>query len=87
MPVVNGARYFTSTAVFLNEILKLIICVAVVIRDKNRENIPWSLQSLWAEIFGSDAWKLTIPAALYTVRAPPQSNMPPFLPRLTYSQP
>lgn len=70
MPVVNGARYFTSTAVFLNEILKLAICVAVVIRDKNRDNIPWSLQSLWAEIFGGDAWKLTIPAALYTVRAP-----------------
>jgi solute carrier family 35 (UDP-sugar transporter), member A1/2/3 len=79
MPVVNGARYFTSTAVFLNEILKLAICVAVVIRDKNRDNIPWSLQSLWAEIFGGDAWKLTIPAALYTVRAPPPTfQLAPF---------
>src|SRR5271156_618336 len=70
MPVVNGARYFTSTAVLLNEILKLVICVAVVIRDKNREGIPWSIHSPRAEIFGGDAWKLTIPAALYTVRAP-----------------
>lgn len=67
MPVVNGERYFSSTAVLMNEILKLVICVAVVIRDKERENKPWSLVGLWAEIFGGDAWKLTIPAALYTV--------------------
>jgi solute carrier family 35 (UDP-sugar transporter), member A1/2/3 len=51
----------------MNEILKLLICVAVVMRDKARENKPWSLKDLWAEIFGGDAWKLTIPAALYTV--------------------
>jgi len=76
MPVVNGARYFASTAVLLNEILKLIICVAVVIRDKNRDGIPWSIDTLWAEILGGDAWKLTIPAALYTVRAP--HTAPPF---------
>lgn len=67
MPVVNGERYFTSTAVLMNEILKLFICVAVVMREKARENRPWSLKELWAEIFGGDAWKLTIPAALYTV--------------------
>jgi solute carrier family 35 (UDP-sugar transporter), member A1/2/3 len=67
MPVVNGERYFTSTAVLMNEILKLFICVGVVMREKARENKPWSLKELWAEIFGGDAWKLTIPAALYTV--------------------
>ena len=67
MPVINGARYFTSTAVFLNEILKLVICSAVVIRDKERKNKRWSFTELWNEIFGGDAWKLAIPAALYTV--------------------
>lgn len=67
MPVINGERYFSSTAVLMNEILKLVICVAVVIRAKTQENKPWSLAGLWGEIFGGDAWKLTIPAALYTV--------------------
>ena len=55
----------------MNEILKLVICVAVVIRSKARENRPWSLVGLWEEIFGGDAWKLTIPAALYTVPSSP----------------
>jgi solute carrier family 35 (UDP-sugar transporter), member A1/2/3 len=67
MPVTNGARYFTSTAVLLNEVLKLFICCIVVIRDKAQEGRPWSLVNLWNEIFGGDAWKLMIPAALYTV--------------------
>ena len=67
MPVINGARYFTSTAVFLNEVLKLVICGAVVIIDKRRSNKRLSLTELWDEIFGGDAWKLAIPAALYTV--------------------
>jgi UDP-sugar transporter A1/2/3 len=67
MPVVDGARYFTSTAVFINEVIKLVICTAVVIREKVNENKPWSLALLWAEIMGGDAWKLAIPAALYTV--------------------
>ena len=67
MPVVNGARYFTSTAVVMNEVLKLIICTAVVIREKVKENKPWSLASLWEEVMGGDAWKLVIPAVLYTV--------------------
>ena len=69
MPVIDGARYFTSTAVFANEVLKLFICTAVVMRDKAKEGRPWSLVGLWTEIFGGDAWKLMIPAALYTVLA------------------
>jgi Nucleotide-sugar transporter len=67
MPVTNGARYFASTAVFLNEVVKLVICSAIVIREKAREGRPWSLAALWDEMFGGDAWKLAIPAALYTV--------------------
>ena len=75
MPVVNGARYFTSTAVVMNEVLKLIICTAVVIREKVKENKPWSLASLWEEVMGGDAWKLVIPAVLYTVHP---HFIPPF---------
>jgi solute carrier family 35 (UDP-sugar transporter), member A1/2/3 len=67
MPVANGARYFTSTAVFLNEVLKLAISTWVVIRDKRREGHQVTFIGLWNEIFGGDAWKLAIPAALYTV--------------------
>ena len=70
MPVVNGARYFTSTAVLLSELLKLVICSAVIIRDKRHDGKPTSLVNLWPEIFGGDAWKLTLPAALYTVSIP-----------------
>jgi solute carrier family 35 (UDP-sugar transporter), member A1/2/3 len=70
MPVINGERYFTSTAVFLNELLKLIICIAVVIRNKEQENKLWSLRGLWNEVFRGDAWKLAIPAVLYTVPTP-----------------
>ena len=71
MPTLDGARYFTSTAVFMNEILKLIVCTTVVVRDKMHEGKPWSLHDVWQECFGGDAWKLAIPAALYTV-LPPQ---------------
>src|SRR5438045_2429275 len=67
MPVVNGARYFASTAVFLNEIIKFFICSAMFIREKERERQPLSLIGVWVEIFAVDAWKLSIPAALYTV--------------------
>lgn len=77
MPVANGARYFTSTAVFINEILKLAICMAVVVRGKVKENKPWSLAILWEEIMGEDSWKLAIPAALYTVTT---TSTPRFLP-------
>jgi solute carrier family 35 (UDP-sugar transporter), member A1/2/3 len=70
MPVDHG-RYFTSTAVFLSEVSKLSFCLVVVvvvfIRKKAKDSRPWSLQNLWSEILGGDAWKLSIPAGLYTV--------------------
>ena len=59
----------------MNEVLKLIICTAVVIREKVKENKPWSLASLWEEVMGGDAWKLVIPAVLYTVHP---HFIPPF---------
>lgn len=70
MPVDKG-RYFTSTAVFLSEVSKFLFCVAVVVvafvKRHGKEGTPWSWRCLWSEMFGGDAWKLSIPAALYTV--------------------
>jgi UDP-galactose transporter len=73
MPLVDGHRYFTSTAVFLNEVLKLVIALAVAIHDQ--ANImgtsmtdPETWNALSTQVFSSDSWKLAIPAALYTLQ-------------------
>lgn len=71
MPITGTGRYLTSTAVFLNEVIKLIICIIVALRDRQKIDGPTStlatnLRGLWAEVFKSDSWKLAIPAALYT---------------------
>ena len=68
---VDNGRYFPSTAVFLSEVSKFGFCVIVVvgafIKRKSKEGHPWSWKNLWSEMFGGDAWKLSVPAALYTV--------------------
>ncbi|KAF8460391.1 nucleotide-sugar transporter-domain-containing protein, partial [Kalaharituber pfeilii] len=71
MPVTGSGRYLTSTAVFLNEIIKLIISVLVALRDRRRLNgslssLTTNFRALWVDVFRSDSWKLAIPAALYT---------------------
>jgi UDP-galactose transporter len=70
MPPVNGQRYLTSTAVLMNEVLKLAIASAIAFRDTSR-NLPNASYSsvartLYQQAFSSDSWKLAIPAALYT---------------------
>ena len=71
MPLVNGHRYFASTAVLLNECLKLVIALGVALHDA-RETIGHSasfetlFRSVLTQVFSSDSWKLAIPAALYT---------------------
>ncbi|MCJ1339901.1 hypothetical protein MMC09_005193 [Bachmanniomyces sp. S44760] len=73
MPLVGGRRYFTSTAVFLNEVLKLAVCLTVALYDISR-NLPSSMTatSLFSHVIGSvftgDSWKLAIPAGLYTLQ-------------------
>ncbi|KAI5788844.1 nucleotide-sugar transporter-domain-containing protein [Peziza echinospora] len=66
-------RYFTSTAVFLNEVIKLLICVVVALRDRRKidgslSSYATSIRALSSEVFTSDSWKLAIPAALYTLQ-------------------
>jgi solute carrier family 35 (UDP-sugar transporter), member A1/2/3 len=71
MPPVNGHRYFASTAVLLNEVLKLIVSTAIAYRD-TAANMGGSasadtvMRTLYKEVFAGDSWKLAIPAALYT---------------------
>jgi UDP-sugar transporter A1/2/3 len=68
---VDNGRYFTSTAVFFSEVSKCVFCVIVVViafvKRKSKEGNQWSWKDMYSEMFGGDAWKLSIPAALYTV--------------------
>jgi solute carrier family 35 (UDP-sugar transporter), member A1/2/3 len=71
MPLVGGKRYFTSTAVFLNEVVKLIIASYIAFRDTTRNLGPnasaaTAARALYNEAFSGDSWKLAIPAGLYT---------------------
>lgn len=73
MPLVNGHRYFTSTAVFLNEVLKLAIALGVAVHDQAgymgvSMSSPEAWSELYTQVFSSDSWKLAIPAALYTLQ-------------------
>lgn len=73
MPTVGGQRYYTSTAVFLNEVIKLAISLTMALYDLAR-NMPshspaTSLFSqLTRAVFTGDSWKLAIPAMLYTLQ-------------------
>lgn len=67
----DSDRYLTSTAVFLNEVIKLLICILVALRDRQKldgssSTLATNIRGLWAEVFKLDSWKLAIPAALYT---------------------
>ena len=71
MPLGDGHRYFTSTAVFLNEVLKLSIALVVALYDTAGNmgpNISSAelVRTLASQVFSGDSWKLAIPAALYT---------------------
>ncbi|EAS36323.3 UDP-galactose transporter [Coccidioides immitis RS] len=72
MPVVGDQRYITSTAVFLNEVIKLAICLTIALYEVSKSAPPSMpatslFGSLAAAIFTGDSWKLAVPAALYTI--------------------
>lgn len=73
MPLVDGHRYFTSTAVFLNEVLKFSIALCVALHGQAEiEDVSMTSKKAWSalytQVFSSDSWKLAIPAALYTLQ-------------------
>ncbi|KAI5817391.1 nucleotide-sugar transporter-domain-containing protein [Pyronema omphalodes] len=70
MPLGPHGRYLASTAVLLNEILKLLLCLGVALRDRRKVDATFStsLRNLYSELIRSDSWKLAIPACLYTLQ-------------------
>ena len=73
MPPVEGQRYLTSTAVFLNEVIKLGLSVSMSLYDISAKLPPSTAATtmfriLSASVFSGDSWKLAIPAILYTLQ-------------------
>ncbi|WYZ41156.1 hypothetical protein EsH8_V_000051 [Colletotrichum jinshuiense] len=73
MPPVGDHRYFTSTAVFLNEVIKLSICLTCSIAEVSRTLAPSTpatviFEQIFNSVFSGDGWKLGIPATLYTLQ-------------------
>jgi len=73
MPTVDGHRYYTSTAVFLNEVIKLSISLTMALYDLSRD-MPTSSSAtalfteLVRHVFTGDSWRLALPAMLYTLQ-------------------
>ncbi|PNS21170.1 UDP-galactose transporter [Sphaceloma murrayae] len=74
MPPVKGQhRYFTSTAVFLNEVIKLGISLSLALNDVSK-SLPSSTPAttlfveVFQQVFTGDSWKLAVPAMLYTLQ-------------------
>ena len=73
MPLVGNHRYFTSTAVFLNEVIKLAVSLTRAMYDISRTLPPSTpatvlFEQLYNSVFSGDGWKLAIPATLYTLQ-------------------
>ncbi|CAI7629658.1 unnamed protein product, partial [Penicillium manginii] len=69
MPPAGGKRYLTSTAVFLNEMIKLAISLTMALYDVSKAAPPSMpatslFFSLTSAVVSGDSWKLAIPASL-----------------------
>ncbi|MCJ1381306.1 hypothetical protein MMC17_004416 [Xylographa soralifera] len=69
----SSQRYFTSTAVFLNEVLKLGVSLTAALYEISRTISPSMpatslFSTLASNVFTGDSWKLAIPASLYTLQ-------------------
>ncbi|TPX51162.1 hypothetical protein SeLEV6574_g00453 [Synchytrium endobioticum] len=67
--MIPGPRYLASTAVFLSELIKLIVSVVVHIQGSSKIQRV-TLPSLYNDLFGprSDAFKMMVPAVLYIIQ-------------------
>ncbi|KAK7518685.1 nucleotide-sugar transporter-domain-containing protein [Phyllosticta citriasiana] len=73
MPLVGPRRYFTSTAVFLNEVLKLCISLTMALYEISSQLPATSpattlFSALTSAVFAGDSWKMAVPALLYTLQ-------------------
>ncbi|RFU28853.1 hypothetical protein B7463_g7496, partial [Scytalidium lignicola] len=73
MPLAGNNRYLTSTAVFLNEVLKFALSLSIALYDISKTLPPSTpatvlFEQLYTSVFSGDGWKLAIPATLYTLQ-------------------
>ncbi|KAI1436470.1 UDP-galactose transporter [Xylaria sp. CBS 124048] len=73
MPTFDDHRYFTSTAIFLTELIKLTISLTFAISEVSTTLAPTTpatvmFQQIYMSVFRGDGWKLAIPATLYTLQ-------------------
>lgn len=73
MPPTGDHRYFTSTAVFLNEIIKLAVSLSLAIYDTSKTLAPTTpatvlFEQIYNSVFAGDGWKLALTAAFYTLQ-------------------
>lgn len=66
-------RYFPSTAVLLNEVIKLAISLTFSMHEVSSSLAPDTpvtvlLEQIYNQVFSGDGWKLAIPAMLYTLQ-------------------
>ncbi|KAK7418080.1 UDP-galactose transporter Gms1 [Neonectria punicea] len=73
MPPSGDHRYFTSTAVFLNEIIKLAVSLTLAIYETSKTLAPTTpatvlFEQIYNSVFAGDGWKLALIAAFYTLQ-------------------
>lgn len=73
MPTSSDHRYFTSTAVFLNELIKLAISMTLALYETSKSlapNTPVSVlfEQIYNGVFSGDSWMMAVPAAFYTLQ-------------------
>jgi len=73
MPPSGDHRYFSSTAVFLTEVIKLAISMTFNLYEVSRTLAPQTpatviFEQIYNSVFSGDGWKLAIPATLYTLQ-------------------
>ncbi|KAG0028516.1 hypothetical protein BGZ82_008402 [Podila clonocystis] len=60
--------FFSSTAVFICELVKLLACIVLTIHETVHNTGRFYPQDFIRDIVGGDAWNLTIPAMLYAIQ-------------------
>ncbi|KJZ73787.1 hypothetical protein HIM_06905 [Hirsutella minnesotensis 3608] len=73
MPPSGDHRYFTSTAVLLNEVIKLAIALTLAIYETSKTLAPSTpatvlFEQIYNAVFSGDGWKLILPAVFYTLQ-------------------
>lgn len=73
MPLIDGQRYLTSTAIFIAEVLKLAVCLTAALYEISKTLSPSMpatslFSNVTSAVFTGDSWKLAIPASLYVLQ-------------------